>query len=192
MKKVGEKRHVEELLIHRDSKMRRFCNYFVTLFNQKKINPFTQFIQQGKLKAVKATVRENMDMFTSGELKPLDDPSMLAPLKDVPSHDTSVAKDEDGRKVNSTAQQAKEVDEFKDEEGLHYKGSKLPTSKTPGPNLINNRGSISNSELHGRKYPIDLSRLSLNFGGGGSKSNLSSIVHMEEVSAGHLSIERQE
>ena len=44
MKKIGEKRFVEELLQHRDSKMRRFCNYFVTLFNQKKINPFTQFI----------------------------------------------------------------------------------------------------------------------------------------------------
>lgn len=32
-KKMGEKRFVEELLLHRDSKMRRFCNYFVTLFN---------------------------------------------------------------------------------------------------------------------------------------------------------------
>ena len=41
---MGEKRFVEELLQHRDSKMRRFCNYFVTLFNQKKINPFTQFV----------------------------------------------------------------------------------------------------------------------------------------------------
>ena len=59
--------------------MRRFCNYFVTLFNQKKINPFTQFIQQTKLKEVKARVREKMDMFTSGELKPSDEPSMMAP-----------------------------------------------------------------------------------------------------------------
>lgn len=32
---------LEELLPNRDSKMRRFCNYFLTLFNQKKLNPFT-------------------------------------------------------------------------------------------------------------------------------------------------------
>jgi hypothetical protein len=30
----------EESLYHRESKMRRFCNYFVTLFHQKKLNPF--------------------------------------------------------------------------------------------------------------------------------------------------------
>lgn len=41
MKKIGENRYVEEMLLQRDSKMRRFSNYFVTLFNQKKINPFT-------------------------------------------------------------------------------------------------------------------------------------------------------
>lgn len=63
--------------------MRRFCNYFVTLFNQKKINPFTQFIQQDKLKIVKARVREKMDQFTSGELKPSDDPEMMEPLKSI-------------------------------------------------------------------------------------------------------------
>ena len=59
---------MEDLLMQRDSKMRRFCNYFVTLFNQKKINPFTQFIQQTKLKEVKAKVREKMDAYTNGEI----------------------------------------------------------------------------------------------------------------------------
>ena len=36
--------------------------------------------------------------------------------------------------------------------------------------------------------------MSLNFGGGGggSKSNISSIVHMEEVSQGYYSIDKQE
>ena len=47
--------------------MRRFSNYFVTLFNQKKINPFTQFIPQAKLKIVKQKVREKMDQYTNGE-----------------------------------------------------------------------------------------------------------------------------
>jgi len=68
VKKMGEKRFVEELLVYRDSKMRRFCNYFVTLFNQKKINPFTQFVNQNKLKLVKANVREKMNAFTEGKL----------------------------------------------------------------------------------------------------------------------------
>lgn len=37
-------RVLEELMASRDSKMRRFCNYFLTLFNQKKLYPFTQFV----------------------------------------------------------------------------------------------------------------------------------------------------
>jgi hypothetical protein len=44
VKKARGVKFQEEFLPHRDSKMRRFCNYFVTLFNQKKINPFSQFI----------------------------------------------------------------------------------------------------------------------------------------------------
>ena len=34
-------RVLDEQLSNRDSKMRRFCNYFLTLFNQNKLNPFT-------------------------------------------------------------------------------------------------------------------------------------------------------
>ena len=34
-------RVLEDSLLHRESKMRRFCNYFVTLFHQKKLNPFS-------------------------------------------------------------------------------------------------------------------------------------------------------
>lgn len=33
-------RVLEDSLFQRESKMRRFCNYFVTLFNQKRLNPF--------------------------------------------------------------------------------------------------------------------------------------------------------
>lgn len=133
MKKMGEKRYVEELLVHRDSKMRRFCNYFVTLFNQKKINPFTQFIQQAKLKSVKATVREKMDLFTNGELKPSDDPDMVGPAKEVvePSEEKALSKADTGV-----------VDEFKDKEGLHYKADLKATSKTPGPNMMVHSGSL--------------------------------------------------
>lgn len=76
----------------------------------------------------------------------------------------------------------KEVDEFKDAEGLHFKAGLKLTSKTPGlnPSLSLKTGRrVSVGEL--RK---DASKMSLNFGGLGSRSNISSIVHMEEVSAG--------
>ena len=154
MKKIGEKRFVEELLQHRDSKMRRFCNYFVTLFNQKKINPFTQFIQQAKLKSVKATVREKMDLFTNGELKPSDDPDMVAPAKDSEQQAaTSDSKDENREKEKAEATEAgaatittnrNTIDEFKDKEGLHYKADMKATSKTPGPNMLGSSAASNN------------------------------------------------
>ena len=37
-------RVLEDSLFQRESKMRRFCNYFTTLFNQKRLNPFAQFV----------------------------------------------------------------------------------------------------------------------------------------------------
>lgn len=49
-------RYEEELALQRDSKMRRFCNYFVTLFNQRKIDPFTQFIKTAHLAEIKIKV----------------------------------------------------------------------------------------------------------------------------------------
>jgi hypothetical protein len=51
---------LEELMPNRDSKMRRFCNYFLTLFNQSKLNPFTQFVNSKTLKEVKQNVRLKM------------------------------------------------------------------------------------------------------------------------------------
>jgi hypothetical protein len=56
-------RILEDLLPNRDSKMRRFCNYFLTLFNQKKLNPFTQFVNTTTLKNVKSNVRKKMQHF---------------------------------------------------------------------------------------------------------------------------------
>ena len=85
-----------------------------------------------------------------------------------------------------------DVDEFNDKNGLHYKGSIQVTSKTPGlPNigsLKQHRSSVP--DLKDGKYH-EMSKVSVNFGIR-SGSNLSSIVHMEEVSAGYYSIDRQE
>ena len=59
-------RVLEDLMPNRDSKMRRFCNYFLTLFNQRKLNPFTQFVHSQTLKKVKLNVRLKMQYFTKG------------------------------------------------------------------------------------------------------------------------------
>lgn len=55
--------------------MRRFCNYFVTLFNQKKINPLSQFVNMTKLKDIKQMVRDKMDFYTS------EDPEKIKQLE---------------------------------------------------------------------------------------------------------------
>ena len=62
----GIPRFLEDSLPSRDSKMRRFCNYFLTLYNQKKLNPFTQFVNTVTLKRVKQNVRLKMQYFTKG------------------------------------------------------------------------------------------------------------------------------
>ena len=56
MREKYEQKFEEELVYHRDSKMRRFCNYFVTLFNQKKIVPFSEFISSAELDELKNKV----------------------------------------------------------------------------------------------------------------------------------------
>jgi hypothetical protein len=41
--------------------MRRFCNYFVTLHNQKKLCPFTQFVKLEVLNEIKQKVQMGID-----------------------------------------------------------------------------------------------------------------------------------
>ena len=50
--------------------------------------------------------------------------------------------------------------------------------------------NAKSSSIGDLKKANELSKVSLNFGG--SRSNLSSIVHLEEVSNGHYSIDKQE
>lgn len=72
-----------------------------------------------------------MDAFTNGEFKPPEDPEMAGPLPDPvdgANEETSKEK-EDGDKSKPTetasevGKREKSVDEFKDKNGLHYKGS---------------------------------------------------------------------
>ena len=167
---------MDELLAQRDSKMRRFCNYFVTLFNQKKINPFTQFIQQAKLKVVKTKVRERMDAYTNGEvIKEPEEPG---------KSDTEQKRQE--RKARREARRLKKQQQklqIQGEEqskfapgGLHFKET-IEQSKTPGPNLYQQR-SNSQEELMLKMRNFS-QQGSIHFG---SKSQISSIVHMEEIS----------
>jgi len=151
-----------------------------------------------------------MDAFTNGDFKPQDDPEMATPLPDQPDElEKEADKDADPKDEKSAAdayedkkdaevssaknkKEYADVDEFNDKNGLHYKGSLKGTSKTPGPpnigSLKQHRSSIP--DLKDGKYN-EMSKMSANFGIR-SGSNLSSIVHMEEVSAGYYSIDRQE
>jgi hypothetical protein len=53
--------------------MRRFCNYFVTLFNQEKIIPFGQFINATLLNEVKQRVKIQMNNYAqNGEVTDFD------------------------------------------------------------------------------------------------------------------------
>jgi predicted ABC-class ATPase len=81
IKKVSEQKRTsdsmrgrvfEESLFHRESKMRRFCNYFVTLFHQKKLNPFSQFVSAQVLKDIKQKVRDKMNYY------PIDDNAIIS------------------------------------------------------------------------------------------------------------------
>ena len=51
----------------RESKMRRFCNYFLTLFNVRKLNPFVQFIKPQQVKELKTKVMIEMDSYFQTE-----------------------------------------------------------------------------------------------------------------------------
>ena len=76
IKRLGLKRFESEQIQYRDSKMRRFCNYFVTLYNQKKLNPFTHFLEHESLKQVKALVRDKMELYTNGNIRFVEEPQM--------------------------------------------------------------------------------------------------------------------
>jgi len=54
---------IEDSFYTRENKMRRFANYFVTLFNMHSIPPFSQFIENSALKDLKDKVRQTMDEF---------------------------------------------------------------------------------------------------------------------------------
>lgn len=44
-RKSGKKRFVKDQLMIRESKMRRFCNFWMILFNVRSLKPFAQFIK---------------------------------------------------------------------------------------------------------------------------------------------------
>ncbi len=71
-----------------------------------------------------------MDSFTNGEFKPPEDPEMAGPLPDpvdganeeTTKDDGDIAKPTEAA-ISEVGKREKSVDEFKDKNGLHYKGS---------------------------------------------------------------------
>ena len=103
---------------------------------------------------------------------------MLAPLKDP-----SAPADE------TAGEQAKQgaVEDMLDSHKVKSDLDKLTSNNWAESGPKNAKNSSSIGDL---RKANELSKVSLNFGG--SRSNLSSIVHLEEVSNGHYSIDKQE
>ena len=55
-KEEGLKRHAQEYLMIRESKMRRFCNFWLILFNVRNLKPFSQLIKTEEMKELKMRV----------------------------------------------------------------------------------------------------------------------------------------
>ena len=54
--KQGNKRHATEQLMIRESKMRRFCNFWLILFNVRTVKPFSQLVKMDDMKELKMRV----------------------------------------------------------------------------------------------------------------------------------------
>ena len=61
-----KKRHAVEHLMIRESKMRRFCNYRMILFNVRSLKPFTQFIKVEEFKELKLVITAQVNELLKG------------------------------------------------------------------------------------------------------------------------------
>jgi len=144
--------------------MRRFCNYFLTLYNQKKLNPFTQFVNTVTLKKVKQNVRLKMQYFTKG-----------------------IYVDEDKAHVHSGKKKIKGEDKKK----KGGKAQKVPISDMTNKNKFGGDPSKinSSSDLAPRQQPSQISAPSAYASGdeedgkkdGHLQSNLSSAASKKSV-----------
>ena len=66
LRKQGKKRHATEYLVIRESKMRRFCNFWLILFNLQTIRPFSQFIKAEEFKQLKLKITARVNELLKG------------------------------------------------------------------------------------------------------------------------------
>lgn len=66
MRRMGRKRHATDQLLIRESKMRRFCNYWMILFNVRNLKPFTQFIKADEIKEFKLIITAKVHELLKG------------------------------------------------------------------------------------------------------------------------------
>ena len=66
LRKQGRKRHATDYLVIRESKMRRFCNFWLILFNMQTIRPFSQFIKAEEYKQLKLRVTARVNELLKG------------------------------------------------------------------------------------------------------------------------------
>jgi len=89
-------RVLEDSMSTRASKMRRFCNYFVTLYNMDKINPFSQFVQGAVIKQLKVKVRQKMEDYNArlfdDEEEQKDTPKQIQQCPEAPQKPAKVSE----------------------------------------------------------------------------------------------------
>lgn len=66
LRKNKIKRHAEMHMMIRESKMRRFCNFWLILFNVRSLKPFAQFIKQEEFKELKLRILGKVNELLKG------------------------------------------------------------------------------------------------------------------------------
>jgi len=189
---LSEKRFGEEHMQARDSKMRRFCNYFVTLFNQEKIIPFGQFINASLLNEVKQRVKIQMSYYAkNGIVSDLDPTDMLEGITNTEEEKESEYTNRKSDKLNQPTKPNQSVTS-PNRPKINYKTMTENRSQVvDDPYSINitpkqaadaiSQDLTIKQDYMGRSIHRDRSQMSVFFRDG-SKSNLSSICHLENKS----------
>ena len=89
-KEEGLKRHAQEYLMIRESKMRRFCNFWLILFNVRNLKPFSQLIKTEEMKELKMRVTLRLqELVRLKELESLNDKGVKSSMSRHSVHSTS-------------------------------------------------------------------------------------------------------
>ena len=133
-----------------------------------------------------------MDQYTNGEKPEIDNSNSISPDLQQPQDNKAENAENDKKsgtelKTNEPPNNLAQLQDYPDIESSKVLKNVTGPSKTPVPQLSATNSMEDLRDI--QRLRANLSKASLNFG---SRSNISSICHMEEVSEGRASIDRQE